>query len=436
MSHAAPAEPVSHAADHGHGHHAHDPHLAHHFESLDQQFTASKLGMWTFLATEILMFGGLFVLYSVYRANYPDVYLYAHSALDTTMGAINTAILLASSFTMAWAVRASQLGQRSLMLLLIAITFLGGVGFMTIKYFEYEAKIKHVLWVGSSNAFALNAAAKDKIDADKYIQKHKLEHYGLYPAGKAGAGHGDEHGAKDHAKDDGHSAPAAHSDEKKPADAGHADGGTVPAEAVKPALSPLPGFMLPPAVKVADNAPDNLKHAALADALKPPTGVPAGIVQDQTKDILTYSELRPIDQTRVHAFFSIYYMMTGLHGLHVLVGMGIMVWLVQRGAPTTIRPFVGPASLILLGLGAALAYLQGGMNDFVVGNLPLMGIIAVGSFVLGGLMLGLNLVFRSTAYPEGEFGPTWFTPIDLGGLYWHLVDLIWIFLFPLLYLIH
>lgn len=425
MSHAAHAEPVSHAADHGHEPHAHDPHLAHHFESLDQQFTASKLGMWTFLATEILMFGGLFVLYSVYRANNPEVYKYAHSALNTNMGAINTAVLLASSFTMAWAVRASQLGQRSLMLLLIALTFVGGIGFMSIKYFEYEAKIKKYLWVGSNNAFSVTAPATKKIDADKYIVSHKLAHgahgddgHGTAPAGdKAGAAHGGATPA------DAHAAPAADA---------HAAAAPAPAA---PAMQLLPAYMLPGHVAEPANTPDNLKHAALADALKPPVGVPAGTA-NQGPDILTFSELRRFDQDRVHAFFSIYYMMTGLHGLHVLVGMALMVWLMQRGAPTTIRPFIGPLSIVLLGVGAALAYLQGGMNDFIIGGYPLMGITAVGSFVLAAVMLGLNLVFRSTQYPEGEFGPTWFTPVDLGGLYWHLVDLIWIFLFPLLYLIH
>lgn len=422
MSHAAHADPVSHAADHGKEPHAHDPHLAHHFESLDQQFTTSKLGMWTFLATEILMFGGLFVLYSVYRANNPEVYKYAHSALNTNMGAINTAILLASSFTMAWAVRCSQLGQRSLMLLLIVLTFLGGVGFMSIKYFEYEAKIKKYLWVGTNNAFSTKAPATTKIEADKYIVSHKTAH-----------GSGD-HGTGDHGASAPHAVPATSDHGTAPAhDAPAKPEAEVPA--APPATHLLPAYMLPSHAAEPAGTPDNVKHAALADALKPPAGVPAGAASAGA-DVLTYSELRRYDQDRVNAFFSIYYMMTGLHGLHVLVGMGLMVWLIQRGAPTTIRPFVGPLSIVLLGVGAAFAYLQGGMNEFQIGGWALMAIIAIGSFILAVVMLGLNLVFRNTQFPEGEFGAHWYTPIDLGGLYWHLVDLIWIFLFPLLYLIH
>ncbi len=85
-------------------------HLAHHFDSAKQQFESSKLGMWLFLATEILLFGGLFCAYAVYRANHPEIFVYAHHFLDKTLGGINTVVLICSSLTMAWAVRAAQLG--------------------------------------------------------------------------------------------------------------------------------------------------------------------------------------------------------------------------------------------------------------------------------------------------------------------------------------
>ena len=97
------------------------PHLQHHFDTAEQQFDAGKLGMWLFLATEILLFGGLFCAYAVYRANHPEIFLYAHQFLDKSLGGTNTVILLCSSLTMAWAVRASQLGQRKLLIgLLVA----------------------------------------------------------------------------------------------------------------------------------------------------------------------------------------------------------------------------------------------------------------------------------------------------------------------------
>jgi len=74
--------------------HEHPPHLRHHFETLTQQFDAGKLGIWLFLATEILLFGGLFCAYAIYRANHPEIFLYAHQFLDKTLGATNTVILL------------------------------------------------------------------------------------------------------------------------------------------------------------------------------------------------------------------------------------------------------------------------------------------------------------------------------------------------------
>src|SRR3954470_16866399 len=82
-----------HPADDGHHHH-HDPHLAHHFDSMEQQFNSNKLGMWVFLGTEILMFGGLFCAYSVYRHNRPDIFVYSHAYLDKWLGALNTVVLI------------------------------------------------------------------------------------------------------------------------------------------------------------------------------------------------------------------------------------------------------------------------------------------------------------------------------------------------------
>src|SRR4051812_44532832 len=114
---------------------AHPPHddhgdhpkfLAHHFETPQQQFDSGKLGVWLFLTTEILLFSGLFCAYAVYRANHPEIYAYAHLYLNKWYGALNTIVLIFSSFTMAWAVRASQTGQRSLCLKLLWITIACG----------------------------------------------------------------------------------------------------------------------------------------------------------------------------------------------------------------------------------------------------------------------------------------------------------------------
>ena len=85
--------------------HEHPEHLAHHFESLQQQYDSGKLGIWLFLTTEILMFSGLFCGYAVLRALHPEIFLYAHHYLSVALGALNTVVLIFSSFTMAWGVR-------------------------------------------------------------------------------------------------------------------------------------------------------------------------------------------------------------------------------------------------------------------------------------------------------------------------------------------
>lgn len=237
---------MSHAAS------AHDPHLQHHFSTPSQQAEAGKLGMWLFLATEILLFSGLFCAYAVYRANHPEVFVYAHRFLDSTLGGVNTLVLIFSSFTMAWAVRAAQIGAQKALQVLLAVTLACGFVFLGIKYVEYHHKWKEgLLW---GKRYAPSAQAHD---AARRVPAAAAE---------------DAHGA-------------------------------------------------------------------------------------------------PVEPRNVHIFFGIYFAMTGLHGLHVIAGMAVLGWLLLRAR-------------------------------------------------------------------RGAFGPRYFTPVDLGGLYWHLVDLIWIYLFPLLYLIH
>ncbi len=234
-------------AVHGGGGHEERPELAHHFDHPTQQFEAGKLGMWLFLAQEILFFGGLFAAYAYFRSQHPDMFLYAHRALSWKLGGFNTVVLIGSSLTMAWAVRMAQLGRKkALIWLLIATLALAGV-FLGVKAVEYTGKVQHGLLWGNQY----------QPTADAYA-------------------HGDGHGHEV---------------------AGH------------------------------EERPDNL-----------------------------------------HIFFGLYFALTGLHALHVIVGMIVIGWILRRAV-------------------------------------------------------------------RGDFGPRYFTPVDLVGLYWHLVDLIWIFLFPLLYLI-
>ena len=128
----------------------HPAYLAHHFDTPWQQFAAGKLGMWIFLLTEVLFFGGLFCAYAVYRANHPEIFVYAHQFLDKPLGAINTAVLILSSLTMAWAVRSAQLSRRRGLVLCLALTLVCAAIFLGIKYVEYKHKWEEGLkWAGS-----------------------------------------------------------------------------------------------------------------------------------------------------------------------------------------------------------------------------------------------------------------------------------------------
>ena len=202
------------------------------FDTEVQQKEASTLWMWIFLITEIMFFGGMFAAYTIYRSAYPTVFAVASSSLNVTVGAINTCVLLLSSFTMVMAVRAGQLGQRKMIIGFLILTLLFGCVFLGVKAYEWT---------------------------EKYEEHHM--------PGQA---------------------------------AFHLEG------------TPLQG--------------------------------PAKI------------------------FFSLYFAMTGLHALHMVVGVGL-----------------------------------------------------------------LSVIIWQTR--QGKFSADYYTPIDISGLYWHFVDVVWIFLYPLLYLI-
>lgn len=210
--------------------HSHPSYVQHHFSDAQQQKDSAKFGMWIFLLTEILLFGGLFCAYAVFRAWYPEMFYNAHLALDRVLGTINTFVLITSSLTMALAIRGLQVNKAKQAALYLGLTLTCAAIFLVIKYFEYEHKIH---------------------------------------------------------------------------------------------LGQLPG---------------------------------------------KYYTYTGVDGTNPHIFFSIYFVMTGLHGLHIVGGMVVIA------------------------------------------------------------MMLLNTL-------RGKYSNDYYTPVEMTGLYWHLVDLIWIYLFPLLYLI-
>jgi cytochrome c oxidase subunit 3 len=122
--------------------------LAHQFDDPVQQHEASSLGMWAFLLTEIMFFGGLFVGYTVYRTAYPAGFIAGSQHLDVLLGTINTAVLISSSLTMALAVHAAQVGQRQLLTRFLLLTMLLGLVFLGIKGYEYWHKYHESLVPG------------------------------------------------------------------------------------------------------------------------------------------------------------------------------------------------------------------------------------------------------------------------------------------------
>lgn len=107
---------------------------------MDQQFEASHLGMWVFLVTEVMFFGGLFAAYTVYRSLYPDAFADTSKHMDVILGGFNTAVLIGSSLTMALAVHASQTSQKRLLVLFLVLTIILGSVFLVVKAFEYTHK--------------------------------------------------------------------------------------------------------------------------------------------------------------------------------------------------------------------------------------------------------------------------------------------------------
>ena len=324
MSHSAPhADSHGHGHDaHGHGAHGHDAHgehakypfLAHHFDTPLQQFESGKLGMWVFLATEVLFFGALFVMYAILRFKDPQVFSYAANYLDTILGGINTCVLILSSLTMAVGVRAAQTNRKGLLSLCLALTLAGAIGFLVIKYFEYTHKFHLNLKWGQSFYQPPDEATAAAVK----VEQKPVENPVLAIASPN------------------------------------------PSAGAEPAALTI----LPPSDKTAIAAPKAGPDGVATAQMVAATDATVHAAHPEGAHLMD-----PAMPPNTHRFFAIYYLMTGLHGIHVLIGVGVISWLLW-----------------------------------------------------GSL--------------RGRYGSNYYTPVDLVGLYWHVVDLVWIFLFPLFYLIH
>jgi cytochrome c oxidase subunit III len=401
-------EPHGHGDEHGHGEHS--PFIQHHYDDAQHQFDSGKLGIWLFLAQEVLFFSALFVAYVLYRYHHPEIYSYAHKYLDVTYGAINTAVLIVSSLTAAWGVRCAQLNQRRGLIFCIAATIVCACGFLGIKYIEYSHKVhEHILFgryfdpcvssggrplltknnncpgskstviwdlgAGTATAGCINDLDQDLhkpgVQAICQVKEYELRDQ----PGKAEK-------LETFKRDITTQCPELSLDHD--AHGGHG-AGTYPCwrPAYQPSVCKKDVGIL---VEYGDHeVRGNIRIKAECNPSPPPPTI-EDLLADRDQDlelgkplVQPRRQLTPHDQKvlesmgpppeNTNMFFTIYFAMTGLHGIHVLFGVAVFTW----------------------------------------------------------------LLFRAI---KGQFTPEYFGPVDYAALYWHIVDLIWIFLFPLLYLIH
>ncbi len=266
-----------------HDAHAHADH-SHQFDDARQQKEAAALGMWAFLATEVLFFGGLFLCYCVFRYRYPVMWDIGSHELDWKLGGLNTVVLLTSSLTMALGVHASQTAQKTMLTVWLLVTLALAGTFLVVKGFEYHHKWEESLVPGRHFQVP-----------PEVWEKHK------------------------------DTVAALHNTEVE---------------------------MTPDADTPYDPMGPNLGPTA--------TG-------EQTVGRAPLTPVFSDDVRKLQLFFALYFAMTGLHGIHVVIGMGLI-----------------------------------------------------------GTLIFLNY--------KGWFTKKYHTPVAMIGLYWHFVDIVWIFLFPLLYL--
>lgn len=335
---ALPHATDAHAAD---DHHDHPAWLAHHFDDAEQQFDSGKLGMWLFLITEVLFFSGMFCAYSLYRSQHPEIFEFASEFLNEKLGAINTGVLLFSSLTMAWAVRAAQLSQHRLLIALLGATLGCAAVFLGVKAVEYSHK-----W----DLGLLPAAYYVTQGVAEHQTSHWLEILCI-PAAVLGIVFTIWYGYTLFSKN------------------------RVQREIAGPLLVAVISFFagvgLGRYLESGESHGDAHAHTAAVD---PVASMELAEGQAFPKDVVVDPNYAQVKNPEVNQksmagiFFGIYYCMTGVHAVHILGGMVVISWLIKKAA-------------------------------------------------------------------EHQFHSKYFGPVDNVGLYWHLVDFIWIYLFPLLYLI-
>ena len=312
---------MAHAAD-AHDDHYHPPGLQHQFEDMGQQQESASIGMWMFLVQEIMFFGGLFTVYLVFRSKFPMAFAAGSNHLNVYWGAGNTVVLIVSSLTMALAVHYAQLGKRMAQVVLIILTMILGATFLGVKAIEYTDKyhegIVPVTGLNMRTARHSGEDAPDNIPQDPDSQEKQSLN-----------------------------SPNSAQNQKGASGEAHTAGGHVEHKYVNPS-----GNFLWTDTSLAELAQ---RENYLTEAEK------IGYFSNGQIDPNKFRD-------KVRIFYWIYFAMTGLHALHMIIGLGLMTWLLWK------------------------AWL-------------------------------------------GTFTADYYSPVEMSGLYWHFVDIVWIFLFPLLYLL-
>lgn len=391
---------------------SHELHLQHHYRDMEQQHDAAKLGIWLFLATEILLFGGLFCGYAVFRANHEDLFVWGEQFLDERYGAANTAVLLISSLTMAMAITYVQQEKKRAALVTLGITFVCAGIFMGIKSVEYEHKFHdHLLGgmafyqtsdhgddMGGDHA-AVSIEHSDIVNGELIWNATCRSCHGATGEGVPGQGVplDDNAYVRNHSDKelvtfvtDGRTAsdPETTLFLDMPPKGGNPmlkEQQIIDVVAYMRTLEIPPGpegriettsspvvTSIPNATSTVVPLIDDLPRSTIPNANQAARGLaPDSASQAQRMAVYVRPEVPQLDEHRpanAHLFFGLYFLMTGLHGVHVVIGMIVLLWLMWR-------------------------------------------------------------------VQRGDFTKRHYAAVECGGLYWHVVDVIWIFLFPLWYLI-
>ncbi len=409
---------MSHAAEltdqaHGHDDHGHMPFLAHHFDDPEQQYDSGKLGMWLFLVTEVLFFSGMFCAYALYRSIHPEIFTFASQFLNETLGAFNTGVLLFSSLTMAWGVRCAQLRQHKGLVVCLAMTLGCAAIFLGVKAIEYTHKWDlGLLPAGLYESQYLPGAHHEGISQWLIVLSIVPALCVLGFAGWYGF--------------------ALVKGEK----------GT--AEIAGPLLVTALCYFVGVSIGLAFQSAEEAAHAKAAHGSEHAggehgtsggTGTAVDDHEHAGDSDSHGSDSHGSDShgSDSHGATAVEAEVPGLTAgteMKVVEPDGSVIEGEPAGFSSVLVSTGGQQPVIPGAVREGEVDQAGGAGLFFSIYYCMTGVHAI--HILGGMVVLTWLLVRAT---KNHFNEEYFGPVDYVGLYWHLVDLIWIYLFPLLYLI-